>query len=184
MIKSAISRQREFLADASSVQFTRNPGGIAGALKKIGGLADGSRIRDAPRRGDQPHVLRRRLCRLVVQSLRHAPAAGGSHPALGARIRRPFSRGPAGGGRAGAAAAKSAPFRRALASRRAVLARRHWPAAAAMALDARERGAADRPAANGTPPPCRPDRGRHAASAAGCRPRAVLPPRRSLCRCS
>ena len=47
IIKSAISRQREFLADASSVQFTRNPGGIAGALKKIGGLAEGSRIRDA-----------------------------------------------------------------------------------------------------------------------------------------
>ena len=47
LIKSAIIRQREFLADASSVQFTRDPGGIAGALKKIGGLADGSRIRDA-----------------------------------------------------------------------------------------------------------------------------------------
>ena len=47
LIKSAISRQREFLADASSVQFTRYPGGIAGALKKIGGLAEGSRIRDA-----------------------------------------------------------------------------------------------------------------------------------------
>ena len=47
LIKSAISRQREFLADASSVQFTRNPGGIVGALKKIGGLAEGSRIRDA-----------------------------------------------------------------------------------------------------------------------------------------
>ena len=47
IIKSAISRQREFLADASSVQFTRNPGGLAGALKKIGGLAEGSRIRDA-----------------------------------------------------------------------------------------------------------------------------------------
>ena len=46
LIKSAISRQREFLADASSVQFTRNPGGLAGALKKIGGLSEGSRIRD------------------------------------------------------------------------------------------------------------------------------------------
>src|SRR5690606_13641976 len=33
--KSAISRQREFLADASAVQFTRNPVGIGGALKKI-----------------------------------------------------------------------------------------------------------------------------------------------------
>jgi len=37
MIQSAISRQREFLADAAAVQFTRNPDGIAGALKKIGG---------------------------------------------------------------------------------------------------------------------------------------------------
>jgi len=47
LIKSAVSRQREFLADASAVQFTRYPGGIAGALKKIGGLDAGSRIRDA-----------------------------------------------------------------------------------------------------------------------------------------
>lgn len=35
MIKAAVSRQREFLADASAVQFTRNPHGIADALKKI-----------------------------------------------------------------------------------------------------------------------------------------------------
>lgn len=35
IIQSAISRQREFLADASAVQFTRNPEGIVGALKKI-----------------------------------------------------------------------------------------------------------------------------------------------------
>ncbi len=47
LIKAAISRQREFLADASAVQFTRYPGGIAGALKKIGGLEEGSHIRDA-----------------------------------------------------------------------------------------------------------------------------------------
>lgn len=38
LIKAAISRQREFLADSSAVQFTRNPRGISGALKKIGGL--------------------------------------------------------------------------------------------------------------------------------------------------
>ncbi len=44
LIKSAVSRQREYLADASAVQFTRNPGGIAGALKKIGGFAGGSRL--------------------------------------------------------------------------------------------------------------------------------------------
>ncbi|HXI03315.1 MAG TPA: M48 family metallopeptidase, partial [Candidatus Saccharimonadales bacterium] len=45
IIRAAVSRQREFLADASAVQFTRNPEGIAGALKKIGGLMYGSRIR-------------------------------------------------------------------------------------------------------------------------------------------
>ena len=44
LIQAAISRQREFLADASAVQFTRNPDGIAGALKKIGGLSAGSSI--------------------------------------------------------------------------------------------------------------------------------------------
>jgi len=35
LIKAAVSREREFLADASAVQFTRNPGGIGGALYKI-----------------------------------------------------------------------------------------------------------------------------------------------------
>lgn len=45
LIKSAVSRQREFLADASAVQFTRNPEGIAGALKKIGGSSYGSELK-------------------------------------------------------------------------------------------------------------------------------------------
>lgn len=44
MIQAAVSRQREFLADASAVQFTRNPGGITGALKKIGGYALGGTV--------------------------------------------------------------------------------------------------------------------------------------------
>lgn len=44
LIKAAVSRQREFLADASAVQFTRDPNGIAGALKKIGGLNTGSKV--------------------------------------------------------------------------------------------------------------------------------------------
>jgi Zn-dependent protease with chaperone function len=44
MIQAAVSRQREFLADASAVQFTRNPVGLTGALKKIGGYALGSRM--------------------------------------------------------------------------------------------------------------------------------------------
>jgi Zn-dependent protease with chaperone function len=47
LIQAAVSRQREFLADASSVQFTRNPAGLAGALKKIGGLSFGSKLEAA-----------------------------------------------------------------------------------------------------------------------------------------
>jgi Zn-dependent protease with chaperone function len=48
LIQAAVSRQREFLADASSVQFTRNPAAITGALKKIGGLGEnGSRLSHA-----------------------------------------------------------------------------------------------------------------------------------------
>jgi len=47
LIKSAISRQREYLSDASAVQFTRNPSGIAGALKKIGGLGIGAKVGNA-----------------------------------------------------------------------------------------------------------------------------------------
>jgi len=44
LIKASVSRQREYLADASAVQFTRNPNGIAGALKRIGGLESGSKV--------------------------------------------------------------------------------------------------------------------------------------------
>ena len=44
LIKSAVSRQREYLADSSAVQYTRNPEGLAGALKKIGAMATGSRL--------------------------------------------------------------------------------------------------------------------------------------------
>ena len=43
-IKAGVSRQREYLADASAVQFTRQTDGIANALKKIGGYSHGSRI--------------------------------------------------------------------------------------------------------------------------------------------
>lgn len=44
LIQSAISRQREYLADASAVQFTRNPHGIRDALRRIGGHVDGSAV--------------------------------------------------------------------------------------------------------------------------------------------
>ena len=44
LIKAGISRQREYLADASAVQFTRQSLGIGGALKKIGALEEGSKL--------------------------------------------------------------------------------------------------------------------------------------------
>jgi Zn-dependent protease with chaperone function len=47
LIKAAVSRQREFLADASAVQFTRQNEGIANALKKIGGYKQHSYIQRA-----------------------------------------------------------------------------------------------------------------------------------------
>lgn len=47
LIKSAVSRQREYLADASAVQFTRNPQGIGNALVKIGSHSQGSNLQAA-----------------------------------------------------------------------------------------------------------------------------------------
>lgn len=47
ILKAAISREREYLADACAVQFTRNPEGIANALKKIGS----QHVNDMPARG-------------------------------------------------------------------------------------------------------------------------------------
>jgi Zn-dependent protease with chaperone function len=55
LIKAAVSRQREYLADASAVQFTRNPGGLAGALKRIGAAVVGSKIK-APNAAEASHL--------------------------------------------------------------------------------------------------------------------------------
>jgi len=77
LIKAAVSRQREFLADASAVQFTRNPQGISGALKKIGGLAEGSRI-EAPKANECSHM----FFGASVSSL------FATHPKLEKRVRR------------------------------------------------------------------------------------------------
>lgn len=81
MIKSAVSRQREYLGDASAVQFTRNPGGLSGALKKIGGLAQGSRL-DHPRAAEVSHMF---FGNGLEQAWLHALD---SHPPLDERIRR------------------------------------------------------------------------------------------------
>ena len=81
LIKSAVSRQREYLGDASAVQFTRNPGGLAGALKKIGGLTAGSRL-DHPRAAEVSHMF---FGNGMEEAWLHALD---SHPPLEERIRR------------------------------------------------------------------------------------------------
>jgi Zn-dependent protease with chaperone function len=77
LIKASVSRQREFFADASAVQFTRNPDGIAGALKKIAGLAAGSRI-EHPSAPEASHMFFGRAL----------PSLFSTHPPLEERIRR------------------------------------------------------------------------------------------------
>lgn len=47
LVEAAVSRQREYLADASAVQYTRDPSGIGQALMKIGGFEGENRIRAA-----------------------------------------------------------------------------------------------------------------------------------------
>jgi Zn-dependent protease with chaperone function/uncharacterized tellurite resistance protein B-like protein len=83
LIKAAVSRQREFLADAAAVQFTRNPEGIGNALKKIGGAAalGGSRIRDHHAE-ELSHLF---FADGLGQSL---VALFATHPPLAERIRR------------------------------------------------------------------------------------------------
>jgi Zn-dependent protease with chaperone function len=56
LIKAAVGRQRESLADASAVQFTRQTSGLTGALKKIGGLEAGSGLR-SPKTENVSHML-------------------------------------------------------------------------------------------------------------------------------
>jgi hypothetical protein len=77
LIKASVSRQREFFADASAVQFTRNPAGIAGALKKIAGLGAGSRI-EHPNAPEISHMFFGRAL----------PSLFSTHPPLEERIRR------------------------------------------------------------------------------------------------
>lgn len=79
LIQAAVSRQREFLADASAVQFTRNPGGLAGALKKIGGLSEGSRLQ-SPRAEEASHLF-------FANGLRSSFFGFATHPPLVERIR-------------------------------------------------------------------------------------------------
>lgn len=81
LIKAAVSRQREYLADASAVQFTRNPDGIAGALKKIGGVKSGSIVRN-PSAPEVSHAFFAQGVTGFMQWL------SSTHPPLASRILR------------------------------------------------------------------------------------------------
>src|SRR6185295_10385386 len=81
VIKAAVSRQREFLADAASVQFTRNPDGIAGALDQIRGASSGALI-SARCAEDMSHMFFGQSVRMRLGGLL------ATHPSLDERIAR------------------------------------------------------------------------------------------------
>jgi hypothetical protein len=81
LIKAAVSRQREYLADASAVQFTRDPDTIAGALKQIGAAAKGSRIA-SPNAAEASHMF---FAKALASGFTSMFA---THPRLEDRIRR------------------------------------------------------------------------------------------------
>ena len=80
LIQAAVSRQREFLADASAVQFTRNPEGISGALRKIAGWDQGSLIRN-PNAPEASHLF-------FGNGISGFSALFATHPPLEERIQR------------------------------------------------------------------------------------------------
>lgn len=98
MIKAGVSRQREYLADASAVQFTRNPDGIGGALRKIGGLAGRSARGDGQvalaTGSDLHHPHAETVAHLLLGPPHLAGARGllATHPPLAERIRRIYGR--------------------------------------------------------------------------------------------
>jgi Zn-dependent protease with chaperone function len=79
LIKAGVSRSREFLADASAVQFTRQTEGLAGALKKVGGLPEGSKI-------ENPEV--EEVSHMLFGPGMHFASMFSTHPPLLDRIRR------------------------------------------------------------------------------------------------
>lgn len=78
LIKAAVSRQREYLADASAVQFTRSSQGIANALKKIGAHSSGSLI-NSPQADENSH--------LFFGAIKSFSNMMATHPPLDARIK-------------------------------------------------------------------------------------------------
>jgi Zn-dependent protease with chaperone function len=83
LIKAAVSRQREFLADASSVQFTRNPDGIAGALDQIRASGAGTLIQGRYAE-EMSHLFFGQSVKMKLAGL------FATHPPLEERIRRVY----------------------------------------------------------------------------------------------
>ena len=81
LIQAAISRQREYLADAAAVQFTRNPDGISGALKKIGGHSAHG-VLEHPNASEAAHMF------FADGLARGFSSALATHPPLEDRIRK------------------------------------------------------------------------------------------------
>ncbi len=81
-IKAVVSRQREYLADSSAVQFTRNKDGIADALKKIGGTANVGSYLDSRSAPQYSHAYFANGVSSFWQSLLS------THPPLDERIKR------------------------------------------------------------------------------------------------
>ena len=75
LLQAAVSRQRERLADASAVQFTRNPDGLSGALLKIAGVSAGSKLVTPRSRRSGAHVVRARACRASSPRIRRSKSA-------------------------------------------------------------------------------------------------------------
>ena len=82
LIKSAVSRQREFLADASAVQFTRNPAGIADALRCIAQQSNRAQLSSGEAE-TASHLFFNN-----VSALSAFASAFSTHPPLAERIRR------------------------------------------------------------------------------------------------
>ncbi|MGB0466623.1 MAG: M48 family metallopeptidase [Pontibacterium sp.] len=80
LIRASVSRQREFMADASAVQFTRNPQGIADALKVIGGCNQGTAVHN-PNTGELSHLF-------FGPALDKLTGLFATHPPLAERIKR------------------------------------------------------------------------------------------------
>lgn len=80
LIKAAVSRQREYLADASAVQFTRNPAGLAGALQQIVQHQQYGRIQH-PNADELTHLF-------FAEALSRWTQLFATHPPLASRIAR------------------------------------------------------------------------------------------------